>query len=193
MPILGILASSAPAAAATAFESIATATGTGSSSTITFSSIPSGYQHLQIRYISKTTSTGSLIVHTMELQFNGDTATNYASHSLYGDGGTSAAVGTANRTSIDLDNAQPNSGTGSTSMFGVGIIDIHDYASTSKNKTVRAFKGYELNRTTSPLSRVYLNSGLWMSTSAITSISILNGSGVNWTTTSQFALYGIKG
>ena len=36
------------------FESIATVSGTGSSGTITFSSIPATYKHLQIRYIGKT-------------------------------------------------------------------------------------------------------------------------------------------
>jgi hypothetical protein len=49
--ILGIIASSKLGVPAGAYESIASATGTGSSATITFSSIPSTYQHLQILYL----------------------------------------------------------------------------------------------------------------------------------------------
>ena len=59
-PLLGILASSYPQAPATNFDSIATVTvGAGGSSSITFSSIPSTYTHLQIRFMAKETAVGS--------------------------------------------------------------------------------------------------------------------------------------
>ena len=67
------------------------------------------------------------------------------------------------------------------------IIDILDYANTSKYKTVRIALGSDRNGS----GEVGLFSGLWQSTAAVTTIAI--NCGQNYTTTSQFALYGIKG
>ena len=70
--LIGVIASSGGAAAAgTAYESIATVTvGAGGSSSVTFSSIPSTYQHLQIRYIN-TTSTAyqNLVIRFINVDF----------------------------------------------------------------------------------------------------------------------------
>lgn len=187
MPILGIVASSRPTAS-TAFDSIATATGTGSSGTITFSSIPSTYQHLQIRGIIRGTSvtTGR----DLNLRFNSDSASNYKSHYLIGTGASTLAGedGGGATTSIWLGRAYANGALASTTS--AVIIDVHDYGSTTKNKTVRSFQGRDDNGTAE--QSLTLASGLWLSTSAISSISLLVDSG-NFGTSSTFALYGIKG
>jgi hypothetical protein len=78
--------------------------------------------------------------------------------------------------------------TATANAMGSGILDIHDYTSTTKNKTFRSITGRDNNGS----GQITLYSGLWLSTSAITSIS-LNTSGSNFTTASTFALYGIKG
>jgi hypothetical protein len=171
------------------FESIATATGTGSSNTITFSSIPGTYQHLQIRWIGKS-STVSASFYTMRLRFNGDTATNYATHYLKGDGTTASASGAASNTQItSFDGVISGSDASYANMLGGGVIDIHDYTSTTKNKTMRALSGLDTNTA----GAVVLSSGLWFKTpEAINSISLITASG-NWTTSSTFALYGIRG
>lgn len=179
MPLLGIYAGSVQKASG-AFESIATATGTGSSGTITFSNIPGTYQHLQIRYLNTTSSSGESVL----MQFNSDTGSNYTRHWIRGQGSTASASGTASTTSIYV--GSTNSGT-DTTYPEVSIIDIHDYASTSKNKTARAFTGIDKNGS----GDVQLLSGLWQSTSAITSIKLFITA--NFTTNSVFALYGIKG
>lgn len=168
------------------FESIATATGTGSSGTITFSSIPSTYKHLQIRAIVRSQeATGQT---NYQFQINGDTAGNYAAHRVLGDGTTVSASGSASATSISIGAALATST--ATGMMSATIIDILDYASTSKNKTVRILSGHDSNQTFA--GRVDLRSGLWMSTSAVTSLSFFF-SGQNFSTSTQFALYGIKG
>jgi hypothetical protein len=77
------------------------------------------------------------------------------------------------------------------STFGASIISIQDYASTTRNKTVRGFSGSEAN-TASANFYVVLNSGLWLNTSAITSITMLPGQ-TAFKAGSTFALYGIKG
>ena len=168
-----------------AYESIATATGTGSSGTITFSSIPSTYASLQIRVMTRSSSTGRNI----QVRFNSDTGANYAQHNLRGNGTSAAAAGTASTTSIE--SGWIATSADATNVMGVSIIDLHDYASTTKNKTLRAISGLDNNGGTTN-ERIYLYSGLWMNTGAINSISLISNSG-NWTTASVFSLYGIKG
>jgi hypothetical protein len=165
------------------FESIASANGTGSSGVITFSSIPATYKHLQIRFSAFSSSENA----AMFIRLNGDTGDNYAYHQLHGDGTTVGDTPSANRSIIRIADY------GVMSQFGnptVGIIDIHDYASTTKNKTVRTFVGTDKNNAYA--QGVELDSGLWRSTSAITSVSITAES-VNFTTATRFSLYGIKG
>jgi hypothetical protein len=164
----------------TDFESIATATPTSGTS-ITFSSIPSTYKHLQVRYqmVTNTSFGGSL-----SAKFNADSGANYARHRLYGDGATATAGGGASATQMWVGDF--GLGAHTTSPMG-GIIDIHDYASTTKNKTVRTISGVDANGT----GGISLLSSLWMSTSAVTSLELFIGADA-FKTGSVFSLYGIK-
>jgi hypothetical protein len=177
----------AVAAAAGAYESIASATGTGSSATITFSSIPQTYQHLQIRGIVRNdeATTG---IRVLQMRLNSDTGSNYALHALFGDGSSVDVAGLSTQTQIIIASGVVSRGGNTANILGATIIDIHDYANTSKNTTTRHFSGLDLNGS----GRVLLNSGLWIDTSAVTSISLITSAG-NFNTQTQFALYGIKG
>lgn len=170
------------------FESIATATGTGSSGTITFSSIPSTYKHLQIRAIVKTDSTTALGVGN--LRFNSDSGANYTRHRLYGDGASVVADGTTGATSIVGAAWGAGSPTGSTNIVGPSIIDVQNYTSTTSNKTVRFIGARDYNDTN---GFILLGSGLWLNTNAVTSIEFTVTGGTNFTTQTVFSLYGIKG
>ena len=153
--------------------------GSGGASTIDFTSIPSTYKHLQIRLIAQklTSSTNGL------MRFNGDTTgTNYYFHGIEADGSTAAAYATN-----DFPRAVANVPT-TANIFAVSIVDILDYANTSKYKTVRTLNGFEANN---PGILTY-GSGLWKNTNAITSLTIYPTSG-NFAQFSSFALYGIKG
>lgn len=185
-------------AAGGAFESIATVTPSGVS-TITFSAIPSTYQHLQIRYLGKSNDSAANTHYQFSIIFNGDTASNYSYHRLSGDGSSAADSGAATQTAIKQGFAViPSSGTSILNPMGAGIIDILDYTSTTKNKTVRMIAGSDTNYTLgSGVGRIVLNSGLWFKTpEAITSITLILDTGF-WSGTSSrlttFALYGIKG
>ncbi len=178
--ILGALGGAA--GAANSYESIATATGTGSSGTITFSSIPGTYKHLQIRMIANDGGDNNI-----GIRFNSDTSTINTMHILTGDGSTAAASGQITLNRITNVGWAANTA----NVMGASIIDIHDYASTTKNKTVRSFTGRDSN-SGDTTSFVRLSSGVWLSTAAITSIQLLD-LGANFTTSSTFALYGIKG
>lgn len=178
----------------TSFDSIATITPSGSTSTITFSSIPSGYKHLQIRLIQKYTSTPtSLLPFSYSVRMNGDTGTNYSYHYLNGNGSSAAAGGLDTQNQILFENSAIRSATAQANMFAAGIIDIADYSSTSKNKTLRAFTGVNQNSSVAGENYVNLISGAWYNTSAVSSITIFSANTLFFTNTSSFALYGIKG
>jgi hypothetical protein len=185
-PILGIIASQDYVRIPpSSYESIATATASGGETSFTFSSIPSTYQHLQIRYKAQRNTTN---VGFMSLRINGVTTTgNYTNHDLYGNGSTVTASGlSASSYSEARGPEMPANSTANT--FGNAICDIHDYTSTTKNKTIRWFGGWDNNGS----GYVGLNSNLFLSTSAITSLTIyFAGDAVS--AGSVFSLYGIKG
>jgi hypothetical protein len=172
----------------TSFESIATATGTGSSSSLTFSSIPSTYKHLQIRLLTRANS-GSGNNAVVGLQFNSDTSASYTRHQLRGDGSSTSAFGNTGNTNAFVTSGSAGVGALANAM-GVSIIDIQDYASTTANKTVRSFTGMDLN---SVDGQILLTSSLWINTAAINAITVLHPSGQNFTTSTVASLYGIKG
>jgi len=164
-------------------EPIATTlVGSGGTNNITFNDIPQTYKHLQIRYISRNAAVADATV----VRFNSDAGTNYALHSLRGNGSTAFTSSGANTTFFELP-FTAYSGTTS-NVFGGGILDILDYAKTNKNKTARALGGADLDGSGS----LHYNSGLWINTAAINSITIF-GSGSNISQYSRFSLYGIKG
>ena len=165
----------------TSYESIATLNGDGSTASITFSSIPSTYKHLQIRANFITNVAGN----SVSWRANGDTASNYADHTLSGSGTVASANYSVPATSAQFFGAQ--SGT-STTYPNVVIFELIDYASTTKYKTARIFAGVDENGS----GEVALFSGLWMSTSAVNSLTIRMSSSF-FKTSSTFSLYGIKG
>lgn len=174
-------------ASLSSYESIAT-TNISGTNTLTFSSIPSTFKHLQIRGWART-SNFVQVDGAVTLRANADTGSNYTRHSLYGNGTSPVASGSASTTSIDIHSQIPGDAA-LASTYGVMIVDILDYGSTSKNKTVKSYWGADTN-TASTNWRVGINSGVWMSTSAITSISIIFPSNP-YGADNSFALYGIK-
>ena len=173
------------------YESIQTVTvGSGGSSSISFTSIPSTYKHLQIRSIAKETTSAGPQTLDMFVKFN-SSSSGYKSHYLSGNGSSATAgVGGGGATDAFYCYGASYREVTSTSTFGVSIIDIHDYASTTKNKTARAFSGCNYNSTSTD-QYFGLSSGLWADTSAITSIVITPND--TFKENSTFALYGIKG
>lgn len=165
------------------FESIATATAAGGETSLTFSSIPSTYASLQIRGIQRRNAAGSSYVGA---RINGITTSTYIYHSLYGDGANVNADGVT--TSNMLFGPRMASTTDAANIFGAFVFDLYDYASTTKNKTVRWLGGYDANGT----GEIHLKSGLFNNTAAVTSITMYFG-GDALAAGSTFSLYGIKG
>lgn len=186
-PILGILASANYQRVTSSYESIATVTvSSGGAANVEFSSIPSTYTHLQIRGIWRSNRANAQ--DPIMARFNSDASTsNYTQHALYGNG--TAAVGANNLGEpgiLQYSGAGNNAGTG---VFGSYVIDIIDYANTSKYKTLRSVGGYDNNGD----GFIAINGGAWLSTSAINTIRLYPFGGTLLQQYSTFALYGIKG
>jgi len=188
MPILGVLASAITGnLSTTTYQSIATTTvGGGGSSTITFSSIPATYKHLQLRMILRSDRANTF--DDIKVQLNSDTGNNYADHILTGDGSSTSAYGESSFSMIYSYVGQPAASVAANIIYA-GIMDILDYSSTVKNKTTRWLAGQDLNGS----GYVGLSSGLWANTSAISTITFSPRYGTNFVQYSQIALYGIKG
>lgn len=166
-----------PSADTGAMFPIAMATGTGSSGVITFSSIPQNYKHLQLRCVMGTTG-GTATALTIN---SGSFARR---HYLYSSGGGVSPIAGAD-TGNDLF-VSANTATYPL-ITAINIFDILDYTNTNKTKTYRNLSGSDFNGS----GDVFIWSGLDLSTTAINTITLTTGS--NFSTTTQIALYGIKG
>jgi hypothetical protein len=189
MPILGIIASSFRSAAGPvgAYDALATVTvPSGGAATVNFVGIPTGYKHLQIRYIAR--SNRAVNRDSFNIKFNSSTANAYWQHGLYGDGATAGAFNSgAALSSIEIGDVTGSSAAAST--FAAGVIDILDYASTNKNKTIRSLTGADINGAGGGLD---FWSGMWTDTTAVNEINLIARSTFSFVEYSQFALYGVK-
>jgi hypothetical protein len=188
-PILGIIASQITGHLSTnSYESIQTVTLGASQTTVTFSSIPQTYKHLQIRGIAR--STRAVTLEGAWAYFNNDTSTTtYAVHGIAGDGASASSYAIPTPNSGGLQGGIISAASATSSIFGVFVMDILDYTNTNKNTTTRSLTGADLNGS----GTIRLISGLWLNTAAITSIKFDTQAGGDFTQYSSFALYGIKG
>jgi hypothetical protein len=157
------------------YEAIATQTLGSAAASVTFSSIPSTYTDLivVINGAANANANG-------QIQFNGDTGTNYSFTWLSGDG-SSAQSGRSTSTTRILLNYYGYFGTGySTNM----IAQVQNYSNTTTNKTVLVRGNNASNGTAAVV-------GMWANTAAITSVTITTGSST-FTAGNTFTLYGIK-
>jgi hypothetical protein len=161
-----------------------------------FENYPMTYKQLQVRIVyqvnTSTTANYGLVLsigssvqnHSVHHVFgNGSAVNSRAQSSTYTSGGglipypqPAAFGGTINPSSFQ-------------SQFVAGIIDILDYASTTKNKTLRVFSGHTIGSS----SNVTLGSGLVNTTSAMNTFTFYAANGPAFTVGSRFSLYGIRG
>jgi hypothetical protein len=189
MSRLGIYASSNYPRVTNSYESIYTTTiASGGSGAFTWSSIPSTFKHLQIRVMARTNRAAN--TDNLKINFNGDTASNYfLSHLVYSD---TATVYGANDGAGSYALAYRLTGaSASANIFGSIVIDLLDYTSTNKGKTLRALGGQDRNGP----GEIFFSSALWnpSSPAAVSSITLAPLIGTNFAEFSSFGLYGIKG
>jgi len=182
MPILGIIASAISGnlfAPSGAYDSIATTTLSSAAASISFSSIPQTYKHLQIRCFYKTSSTGA----NMKISYNSGAITLVNSHYLTGDGATASAGRDTGGPIISLQAGN------AANTYYAQVIDLFDYTSTNKNQTLRTLGGGDFNGS----GTIFLISGLSTSTTAISQITLSLNTAHDYSQYSSFALYGVKG
>ena len=178
----------ASASGAGAMELISTQILASTATTVTFSSIPQTYKHLQLRMTARDADSVNTNIQNVLLRINGITNT-YMSHLLFGTGSSVISTAYSGEPGIRV-GVLPDNGTG-VNIYSATLVDILDYTASTKNPVVRSFSG----ATTGASQYVALQSGLLTTAGAITSLSIYN-TATNaqlFYAGSRFSLYGVLG
>jgi hypothetical protein len=187
--LLGILNSQAAAAGgAGAYELIDTIEVTGASTqTVSFSSIPSNFKHLEIRGVVASSKSSQDDV--MMIRLNGSTSYIYTWSWMAREVTTFSGTHSASRNYARINKIVAASN--GTNFFSPLLMSITDYANTSKNTTMKIRHG---NNFSSGAGDNYLSSSVWQSTDAVSSIEFsLALSGYYFTAGSRLSLIGIRG
>ena len=165
------------------FQSIATYSSINGLNSVTFSSIPQTFKHLQIRTSTIATTDGYI-----ESRLNADSGYNYAWHILTGQGSAASASASTSQTKLRITGF--NNQMDTTNPY-VSITDILDYTNTNKHTTIRTLSGKDSNGA----GDMNLISGVWLNSAAVTSIELFLSPvvGKTYLTGSHIALYGIRG
>jgi hypothetical protein len=162
--------------------------GSGGAASIDFTSIPSTYTDLKIVWSLRSNSTSGNFEYCL-FQFNGDTAANYSSRAVGGNGSV-AYSGTRiseNYIYAGTSSSGANDANDTANTFSNGDIYIPNYRSSNQKST--SVDTVVENNTTA--ANMALSAGIWTGTAAITSIKMIpNGS--NWVQYSTAYLYGIS-
>lgn len=184
---LGLISQGGGASGGNALTLISTTTLSGNSTAVTFSGISGSYKHLQLRYTVRNNSADTT-ANMLLVQFNSDTTnTNYKSHRLFGSG-SSVSSDESSSAWQGIGFSYATAGSSTASAFTANIMDILDYSQTTKNKTTRLFAGFHVT----DYKQLSLDSGLWMNTAAITSITIKPYGAESMVSGSRFSLYGVS-
>jgi len=151
-------------------------TTTLSGASITLSSIPQTYVHLQLVIRDALPATDDV---RGRLRLNSDSNAN-----RHKDAGTIVNPGTFDDTAYSFGNEMDNSVT-----QNLNILTIYDYTNTNTWKMITAYN-LNVNATTNTSVNAYLGMGVYNQTSAITALDIFPSSG-NWTS-GTVLLYGVK-
>ena len=157
---------------------LANITLTGSDSEVSFANIPSIFRDLILVCEMKTASSTA----SAYLRLNGATS-NYSTILMRGNGSdtvSSNAGGATDRTFVAY-STEPTTSTATNS-----IIQIMDYSTTDKQKTILQRSNNSADATEAIVAR-------YASTSAITSVQIGMDSSLSFATGSTFSLFGIAG
>jgi len=151
-------------------------------STVTISSIPATYESLFIIIddYNGGTAGGNLLMRP-----NNSTAAEYIYDNRYGSANGSGSA------SLQIDATSFLLGTDVSSINGLAAaqITIDNYKATTAGKPISG-RGIQLNQTTSGKAYFTVNGG-WYNATAISSLTILNSAGTNWSTGTIY-VYGVK-
>jgi hypothetical protein len=158
---------------AATYTPIASITLGAAAASVTFNSIPQTYTDLVIVSQAKLTTNTRAVI----MRFNNDTGSNYSLTRVYGDGATAYSDRFTGQDGIDVAFISP-------SNWNISRHNIQNYSNSTTYKTT-------LGRWDDSAAYSVLMSGLWRSTSAITSMSLTVAD--TFVSGSTFDLYGILG
>jgi hypothetical protein len=169
---------------ANTFTLIASSTvGSGGATTIEFTSIPSTYTDLVVKW-SLREETGTAGV--FKITFN-NSGSGYTAKQLYGSGSVAGSDNNYNGTWYGFEGAIGASNT-TANTYSNGEIYIPNYAG-SANKSMSVDSVIETNGTNAYMA---ISAGLWSNSAAITSIKFQIYNGTDFNQYSSAYLYGVK-
>jgi hypothetical protein len=161
------------------YEPIATTTLGTAATSMSFTSIPATYTDLRVVWTGSFANAGGS---RLSLRFNSDSGTNYSYTRLSGNGTAAASARNTSQTDIIMGVSDiPQN------AIHLNEIDVFSYAG-STFKTCLIGQSSDNNGS----GWVFRQVGLWRSTSAITSITLLDYQGTNINAGTTATLYGIK-
>jgi hypothetical protein len=157
-----------------------------SATSVTFSSIPAGFRHLELIWQVRTdvAAVGDFMV----MQFNGDTAANYNWHQLIGNNNTAGDNTTPAAT--ELRASQAVGGNGAPGQAGIGRLTIPNYAGTTFYKSFVSVN-QAINTGGAANFWIVTHAGTWSSAAALNAILLKPATGPNFVAGSVFSLYGL--
>ncbi len=175
-------------------EAIATTYLEADVASVTFSSIPATYEHLQLRLNAKSNRTNSSDNVRIYLGDSSDspvdTGSGYYGHYLSGVG-SSAGAGLSSTTALRISRVAGSKTDEDAANYGSAVIDILDYANANKNTTVLGIGGLAGDSSSTGVV-VALSSGIWETASVVTAVRAQAADGSGWIRGSEFTLYGLK-
>jgi hypothetical protein len=158
--------------------------GAGGTASINFSSIPSTYTDLCIKFSGKT-NVAAAESDGFAFRFNGDTGANYSRRSVFG---TGTVASSGSNVGLNFGYSGPLNGTSATNIFSSIDMYIPNYL----NSNFKSLNVDNVNEANQAGINAFLTGAIWLNTAAITSISLFDYAGNNLTQYSTANLYGIK-
>jgi hypothetical protein len=161
----------------------------GTATSIDTSTVLAGYKHLKVEFQGRSDRAGQ-VFEGVDIQFNGDTGSNYDSISNDFNNSTSV-IGSSE--SIGATAGLLGSITGATGVANVAgafTAEIQNYGSTTFHKNYNSFGGVKYANSTTNVHN-YLHSGVWRSTAAITRIVVKTRNASNFIAGTRLTVYGI--
>jgi hypothetical protein len=160
----------------------------GSAATnITFTSISASYKHLRIILQTRGDTAGT--VEAFNMQFNGDSSTNYDQQRITGNNATPSAAAAAAQTSLRC-GVQPGAGAARGAIFGSTVIDIPNYAGTTAEKSFVSTSASVDSTAANCFTEC--DGGSRRNSSALNAVKFIPGGSVNFVTGSRGTVYGAK-
>ena len=157
--------------------------GSGGASSIDFTSIPSTYTDLCVKFSLRCATAGA--IQQVYIRFNSNSGSVYSNIRLFGYSNAAGSTSASSSSSASINWTSGSSATANT--FGSGELYIPNYAS-SNNKSFSAELVSENNSATDAVTG--MTAGLFASTTAISAVNIIGES--NFVQYSTAYLYGIS-